>query len=91
MRSRWPNAQSSPLIAVALVAAAAAAWWTADRWLPHAGPWTEQTWKKHHPDPAPTALPADPASPTRGPQAEKNHAPGHDCRRLGAPRPQRGL
>ena len=34
------------VIALALVAAAAAAWWTRDQWLPHAGPWSEQAWKK---------------------------------------------
>ena len=33
-------------LAVAFVAAAAAAWWTADQWVPHAGPWTRQAWKK---------------------------------------------
>lgn len=34
------------ILAALLVAAVAAAWWTADQWLPHAGPWTEQAWKK---------------------------------------------
>ena len=34
------------ILAALLLAAAAAAWWTADQWLPHAGPWTEQAWKK---------------------------------------------
>ena len=45
MRSRTERTVLT-VIAVALVAAAAAAWWTADRWQPHAGPRTEQTWKK---------------------------------------------
>lgn len=34
------------ILAALLLAAAAAAWWTADQWLPHAGPWTQQAWKK---------------------------------------------
>lgn len=33
-------------LVAALVAAAVVTWWTADRWLPQAGPWTEQAWKK---------------------------------------------
>ena len=32
-------------LAVALAAAAGAAWWTADQWLPHAGPWLERAWR----------------------------------------------
>ena len=53
-------------LAVALVAAAAAAWWTADRWLPQAGPWTEQAWKKIT-RPGPDSLPPGPqrAAPDR--------------------------
>jgi len=31
-------------LAVVLVAAAVAAWWTAERWTPLAGPWARQTW-----------------------------------------------
>ncbi len=34
------------VLAVVLVAAAGAAWWTADQWLPHAGPWTEKAWSR---------------------------------------------
>jgi hypothetical protein len=34
------------VLAFVLLVGAAAAWWTADQWLPHAGPWTEQAWKK---------------------------------------------
>jgi hypothetical protein len=44
------------VLAVLAVAAAAAAWWTADQWLPHAGPWTEQAWKKAT-RPGPDTLP----------------------------------
>lgn len=45
MRSRTERTVLTA-VAVALVAAAAAAWWTSDQWLPHAGPWTEQAWQK---------------------------------------------
>lgn len=45
MRSRTERTVLTA-IAVVLVAAAAAAWWTRDQWLPHAGPWSEQAWKK---------------------------------------------
>ncbi len=55
MRSR---AERTVLIAVAmvLVAAAVAAWWMQDRWLPQAGPWTEQAWRKIT-RPGPESLP----------------------------------
>lgn len=33
-------------LAALAVAGAAAAWWTADRWTPHAGPWAAQAWRK---------------------------------------------
>lgn len=33
------------LLAVALVAGASAAWWTADQWRPHIGPWSAQAWR----------------------------------------------
>ena len=33
-------------LAALAVAGAAAAWWTADQWLPHAGPWAQQAWRK---------------------------------------------
>ena len=46
------------ILAALLLAAAAAAWWTADQWLPHAGPWTEQAWKKIT-RPGPDTLPPD--------------------------------
>ena len=45
MRSRTERTVLTA-IAVALLAAAAAAWWTADQWLPQAGPWMEQAWRK---------------------------------------------
>ena len=45
MRSPQERALWS-IAGVLLVAGAAAAWWTADQWLPQAGPWAEQAWKK---------------------------------------------
>ena len=45
MRSRTERTVLAA-IAVALVAAAAAAWWARDQWVPHAGPWAVQAWKK---------------------------------------------
>jgi hypothetical protein len=57
MRSPTERAILSAL-AVALLAAAAAAWWTSDQWLPHAGPWTEQAWKKLT-RPGPDTLPPE--------------------------------
>lgn len=45
MRSRTERTVLT-VIGLALVAAAAAAWWTRAQWLPHAGPWAEQAWNK---------------------------------------------
>lgn len=45
MRSRTERTVLG-VIAVVLLAAAGAAWWTRDQWLPHAGPWADQAWKK---------------------------------------------
>lgn len=45
MRSRTERTVLTA-IAVVVVATAAAAWWTRDAWLPQAGPWSEQMWKK---------------------------------------------
>ena len=33
-------------LAAVVIAGAAAAWWTADRWTPHAAPWAAQMWRK---------------------------------------------
>lgn len=30
---------------IVMVALAAAAWWTAGQWLPHAGPWAKKAWR----------------------------------------------
>lgn len=57
MRSRTERTVLTA-IAVVVVAAAAAAWWTRDAWLPHAGPWSEQMWKKIT-RPGPDTLPPD--------------------------------
>ena len=45
MRSRTERTVLTT-IALVLVAAAAAALWTRDQWLPHAGPWAERAWKE---------------------------------------------
>ena len=69
MRSPQERALWS-IAGVLLVAGAAAAWWTADQWLPHAGPWTEQAWKKIT-RPGAESLPPDkrPAAQARPAQA----------------------
>lgn len=63
MRSPTERALLTAL-AVALLAAAAAAWWTSDQWLPHAGPWTEQAWKKLT-RPGPGTLPPEKKRPAQ--------------------------
>ncbi len=69
MRSRTERTVLTT-IALVLVAAAAAALWTRDQWLPHAGPWTEQAWKKIT-RPGAESLPPDkrPAAQARPAQA----------------------
>jgi len=52
------------VLALALVAAVAAAWWTADQWLPQAGPWAEQLWRKTT-RPGPETLPQRAGGPAR--------------------------
>ncbi len=44
MRSRKERALWT-LLAIVLIAAATTAWWTAERWTPHAEPWARQTWR----------------------------------------------
>ena len=56
------------VLALVLLAAAVAAWWTADQWLPHAGPWTEQAWRTVT-RPGPESLPP-------GKQPAAGHARG---------------
>lgn len=81
MRSPTERALLTAL-AVALVAAAAAAWWTADQWLPHAGPWTAQAWKKIT-RPGPDTLPPE----------KKRHAQASSAQpgasKLAAPQPRK--
>lgn len=71
-------------VAVVLVAAATAAWWTAERWTPHAGPWAQQTWRAlTRPSPPPGHPRAGAAAPA--PQAGAS-APApvlHKCLRGG--------
>ncbi|MGB3880787.1 MAG: DUF4124 domain-containing protein, partial [Diaphorobacter nitroreducens] len=47
-------------LAAAVIAGAAAAWWTADQWTPHAAPWAAQMWRKIT-RPGPDTLPRDKA------------------------------
>lgn len=58
------------VLALVLVAAGAAAWWTADRWLPQAGPWAGQLWRKST-RPGPETLPQR----TGGPARDRTTAP----------------
>lgn len=55
MRSRTERTVLA-IVAVGLVAAAAAAWWTRDSWLPQAEPWARQAWRKVT-RPGPESLP----------------------------------
>ncbi len=59
MLSRGERIAWATLAAVA-VAGAAAAWWTAEQWTPHAGPWAAQAWRKAT-RPGPETLPRDKA------------------------------
>ena len=65
-------------------AAAAAALWTRDQWLPHAGPWTEQAWKKIT-RPGPDTLPpgkqqtAAPAGAAQGSASQPAAAQPRKC------------
>lgn len=82
MRSPRERAFWSVLAAL-LVAALAAAWWTADQWLPHAGPWTEQAWKKIT-RPGPESLP-----PGKQPQAAAAGAAQGGASQPLAPQPRK--
>lgn len=42
MRNPW----KPTLWTLALLAAAGAAWWTADQWLPQVRPWVDKAWSK---------------------------------------------
>lgn len=57
MRSRTERSVWA-IAAVGLLAAAAAAWWTRDSWLPQAEPWARQAWRKAT-RPGPESLPPD--------------------------------
>lgn len=61
MRSRTERAVLA-IAAIVLVAAAATAWWTHARWLPHAGRWWENAWKTVT-RPGPGSLPPDKQAP----------------------------
>ena len=74
MRSRTERTVLT-ISALAVVAAAAAAWSTQDQWLPHARPWSHMIWKKLT-RPGPESLPPDKRPPgsqarsTRGTASE---------------------
>ncbi len=68
-------------LAVLTVAGAVAAWWTAEQWLPHAGPWAEHAWRRAT-RPGPGTLPtpkrsAGAAGATPAPQPRKCVRDGH--------------
>lgn len=69
-------------LAVALAAAAWAAWWTADQWLPHAGPWLERAWRSTT-RPGPDSLPPQhrSAAATANPSADAASAPATQARK----------
>ena len=51
-------------LAVLVLAGALAAWWTREQWLPQAGPWAGQAWRKIT-RPGPETLPHDKAGQLR--------------------------
>ena len=71
------------VLAVLLFAAVAAAWWTHERWLPHAGPWLEQAWRKTtRPGPdtlPPGKQPAQPAGTAQGGASQPMAAQPRKC------------
>ena len=68
-------------LAVALAAAAGAAWWTADQWLPHhAGPWLERAWRSTT-RPGPDSLPPQRRSAPAQASAEAASAPATQARK----------
>jgi len=60
-------------LAAAAIAGGVAAWWTADQWTPHAGPWAAQLWHKAtrpDPDTLPQGSPARKAGAAAAPMAQ---------------------
>lgn len=82
MRSAREKAVGS-VLAVILLAAAVAAWWTSDQWGPHAGPWAQQAWRKVT-RPGPDSLPPDAKA-----QAARPAARAADPAQAGASQPPR--
>lgn len=82
MRSRGERTVLTA-IALVLVAAAAAAWWTRAEWLPQAGPWAEQMWKRAT-RPGPETLP-----PGKQPAAAQARAAGGSASEPVAPQPRK--
>ena len=71
------------LLATLLLAAAIAAGWTSDQWLPQAGPWTEQAWRKIT-RPGPETLP-----PGKQPRAAQASAAQDGASAPAAPQPRK--
>lgn len=72
------------LLAVLLLAAAVAAWWTRDHWADRVQPWAEQAWRKAT-RPGADTLPQDrKATPGAAASAPWRPRPANACR-LGAP------
>jgi hypothetical protein len=67
-------------LAVALAAAAGAAWWTADQWLPHAGPWLERSWRSST-RPGPDSLPPERRAASAQASADAASAPATQARK----------
>ena len=71
-------------LAAAVIAGAAAAWWTADQWTPHAAPWAAQMWRKIT-RPGPATLPpgkqqtAAPAGAAQGSASQPAAAQPRKC------------
>ena len=71
-------------LAAAVIAGAAAAWWTADQWTPHAAPWAAQMWRKIT-RPGPDTLPpgkqqtAAPAGAAQGSASQPAAAQPRKC------------
>ncbi|MFY3384162.1 DUF4124 domain-containing protein [Paracidovorax sp. MALMAid1276] len=71
------------ILAVLVLAAAAAAWWTAEQWLPHLGPWTERAYSAIT-RPGPASLP-----PGKQPPAAQARAPHGGASAPLAPEPRK--
>lgn len=74
MRSRTERTVWAAL-ALALLLAGAAAWWTAERWTPLAGPWARQAWRTLTRPSPPPGHPRAPSAAAQAPQAGASAPP----------------